>query len=222
VPLGLTGSQAPDASAFRRLFARLDAAVLDTLIGAFLWTRAATVAGRRVIAIDGKTVRGARTATTSAPHLVAAFGQATGTVLGQLATPAKSNEIPTVRTLLATFDLTGVVVTVDAMHTRTTPQPPSSAAGTTSSPSRPTSQRSTRRARTCRGATPRTTATCRKGTAAESGAPSRFSPHPPGSPSTAPPTAISLLRLAGATNIAETLRHHARQPGRAINLLLTS
>jgi predicted transposase YbfD/YdcC len=35
-------------------------------------------------------------------------------------------------------------------------------------------------------------------------------------------TAISLHRLAGATNIAEALRHHARQPDRAINLVLTS
>src|SRR5665811_297704 len=42
-----------------------------------------------------------------------------GTVLGQLAVTAKSNEIPAVRTLLATFDLDGVVVTVDAMHTQT-------------------------------------------------------------------------------------------------------
>jgi predicted transposase YbfD/YdcC len=77
------------------------------------------VGGRRVIAIDGKTVRGARTATGAAPHLVSAFDHATGTVLGQLATAATSNEIPTVRTLLASFDLTGVVVTVDAMHTQT-------------------------------------------------------------------------------------------------------
>jgi hypothetical protein len=84
-----------------------------------LWTRTRVVAGRRVIAIDGKTVRGARTATTvgktTAPHLVSAFDHATGTVLGQLATAAKSNEIPTVRTLLGTFDLNGVVVTVDAL-----------------------------------------------------------------------------------------------------------
>lgn len=50
---------------------------------------------------------------------MSALGHATGTVLGQLATAAKSNEIPTVRTLLAGFDLTGVVVTVDAMHTQT-------------------------------------------------------------------------------------------------------
>jgi hypothetical protein len=89
------------------------------LVGALLWTRTRVVAGRRVIAIDGKTVRGARTATTTAPHLVSAFDHVTATVLGQLATAAaKSNEIPTVRTLLGTFDLSadgGVVVTVDAL-----------------------------------------------------------------------------------------------------------
>jgi predicted transposase YbfD/YdcC len=117
--LGLSRPTAPDASTFRRVFARLDAATLDRLVGAFVWTRTRVVAGRRVIAIDGKTVRGARTTTTTAPHLVSALDHATGTVLGQVATAAKSNEIPTVRTLLAGFDLTDVVVTVDAMHTQT-------------------------------------------------------------------------------------------------------
>ena len=71
-----------------------------------------------MIAIDGKTVRGARRRDRGAPHLVAALDQASGTVLGQLAVAAKSNEIPAVRTLLAGFDLAEVVVTVDAMHTQ--------------------------------------------------------------------------------------------------------
>jgi len=83
-----------------------------------MWTRTRVAGGRRVVAIDGKTVRGARTASTAAPHLVSALDHATGTVLGQLATAAKSSEIPAACTLLAGFDLTGVVVTVDAMHTQ--------------------------------------------------------------------------------------------------------
>ncbi len=91
--LGLTRARAPEESTFLRVFAALDAAVLDGLVGAFLRTRTAIVGGRRVIAIDGKTVRGARTATTPAPHLVAAFEHASGAVLGQLATTAKSNEL---------------------------------------------------------------------------------------------------------------------------------
>lgn len=77
------------------------------------------VDGRRVVAFDGKTVRGARTAGGGAPpHLVAALAHGSGTVLGQVAVADKSNEIPAARELLALLDLNGVVVTMDAMHTR--------------------------------------------------------------------------------------------------------
>lgn len=125
--LGFRRGCGPSESAIRRAFARLDAAKLDAVLGAWMWTRTRVVDQRRVIAIDGKTVRGARTRTstgtstgaTATPHLVAAFDHDSGTVLGQLAVAAKSNEIPAVRTLLAGYDLAGVVVTVDAMHTQT-------------------------------------------------------------------------------------------------------
>jgi predicted transposase YbfD/YdcC len=120
--LGLTRTTAPEETTFRRVLAGLDATVVDGLFGAFLWTATQVVHGRRVIAIDGKTVRGARTAQRAAPHLIAALDHATGAVLGQLAVAAKSNEIPAVRTLLAAFDptaLRGAVITVDAMHTQT-------------------------------------------------------------------------------------------------------
>ena len=108
-----------DESTLRKLFARLDVDRLDRLLGAWLWTRTGVVDGRRVIALDGKSVRGAKRGDGSRPHLVAAFDHNTGTVLGQLAVTAKSNEIPCVRDLLACFDLSGVVVSVDAMHTQT-------------------------------------------------------------------------------------------------------
>ena len=117
--LGVTTGTGPDESTIRRVFARLDPDVLDQILGAFMWTRTHTVGTRRVIALDGKTVRGARSKTTTAPHLVAALDHGTGVVVGQLAVNAKSNEIPAVQGLLKLFDLTGVVVTVDAMHTQT-------------------------------------------------------------------------------------------------------
>ncbi|WP_295700537.1 ISAs1 family transposase [Lapillicoccus sp.] len=117
--IGMGGVASPDESTLRKLFARLDPDQLDRVLGAWLWTRTDDVHGQRVIALDGKTVRGARTPTTCAPHLVAALDHVTGTVVGQVAVAAKSNEIPAVRDLLACFDLTGVVVTVDAMHTQT-------------------------------------------------------------------------------------------------------
>jgi hypothetical protein len=42
--LGLTRAVAPDTSTFRRVLTRLDAAVLDALVGAFIWTRTGVVA----------------------------------------------------------------------------------------------------------------------------------------------------------------------------------
>lgn len=116
--LGVTAAAGPEESTIRRVFARLDPDLLDRLLGAFMWARTRTVATRRVIALDGKTVRGARSKSTTAPHLVAALDHGSGAVVGQLAVTAKSNEIPAVQGLLALLELTGVVVTLDAMHTQ--------------------------------------------------------------------------------------------------------
>ena len=113
--------KAPTESTLRKLFARLDGAALDRQLAVMAWTRTRHAGGRRVIAIDGKTVRGARSLTTTAPHLVAALDHVSGVVLGQNAIEAKSNEIPAVRDLLAGFDpadLRGCVITADAMHTQ--------------------------------------------------------------------------------------------------------
>lgn len=79
--LGLDRPCPPAEATFRRVFTGLDPDVLDGVLGAWFWARTGSVAGRRVIAIDGKTVRGARSRDadgTSAPHLVAAFDHAAG------------------------------------------------------------------------------------------------------------------------------------------------
>ncbi len=117
-PLGVPG-RVPGESTIRRAFTRLEADTLDLILGAYLWTRTSVAGGRRIIALDGKTVRGARTKTKTAPHLVAAYDHRAGAVLGQVAVTAKSNEIPAVQGLLRLFDLDGAVVTLDAMHTQT-------------------------------------------------------------------------------------------------------
>ncbi|MGL4178820.1 MAG: ISAs1 family transposase [Dermatophilaceae bacterium] len=117
--LGVTGTARPTESTIRRVFARIDADHLDRVLAAWMWTRIGVIQGRRVIAIDNKTVRGAKIRGGTAPHLVAVLDHALGVVLGQLAVAAKSNEIPCVRTLLGLFDLVNTVVTLDAMHTQT-------------------------------------------------------------------------------------------------------
>jgi predicted transposase YbfD/YdcC len=117
---GLGAARGPaEESTFRRAFALISPGVLDRVLGAWLHTRAVQAGGRLVIAIDGKTVRGAKDKTGKAPHLVAALAHGTGTVLGQVAVDAKSNEIPAVRDLLKAFaSLAAAVITIDAMHTQ--------------------------------------------------------------------------------------------------------
>ena len=108
-----------EESTFRRAFALVSADVLDRVLGAWLHTRAVQADGRLVIAIDGKTVRGAKNKDGKAPHLVAALAHRIGAVLGQVAVEEKSNEIPAVWELLKAFaSLAGAVITIDAMHTQ--------------------------------------------------------------------------------------------------------
>lgn len=52
--------RAPVESTMRKLFARLDAAALDRQFAVLAWCRTGQIQGRRVIAVDGKTIRGAR------------------------------------------------------------------------------------------------------------------------------------------------------------------
>jgi hypothetical protein len=97
----------------------ISADVLDRVLGAWLSIRAALAGGRLIIAIDGKTVRGAKSKGGKAPHLVAAPAHGIGAVLGQVAVDEKPSEIPAVRDLLKAFaDLAGAVITIDALHTQ--------------------------------------------------------------------------------------------------------
>jgi hypothetical protein len=79
---GLSNSSAPDESTLRKLFARIDPDALDQTLGVWMWTRTRIVDARRVIALNSKTIRGARTRPDSkAPHLIAAFDHNTEAVL---------------------------------------------------------------------------------------------------------------------------------------------
>ncbi|MFJ5901276.1 ISAs1 family transposase [Streptomyces sp. NPDC093064] len=115
----LTGAvSVPHPHTLRRLLVRLDGDPLDRAIGAFLAARATPAGpGLRAIAVDGKALRGSRTATTPYITLLAAMDH-DGHVLAQRQVSDKSNEIPAFQPLLSTIDLTGTVVTTDALHTQ--------------------------------------------------------------------------------------------------------
>ncbi|MFF2254837.1 ISAs1 family transposase [Streptomyces sp. NPDC058142] len=66
----------------------------------------------------GKAVRGSRTDTGKAVHLLAATLHTAQTVISQRQIQAKSNEIPAFAPLLERIDLRGVVVTAEALHTQ--------------------------------------------------------------------------------------------------------
>jgi len=113
--LGVTG-EVPSESTFRRTINKIDANGLDLIIGAWAALRAVNPKEFRVIAVDGKSLRGSTTAGGRCRHLLAAFTHITGMVLGQLDVALKTNEIPMFSTLLDNIELFGVLVTADALH----------------------------------------------------------------------------------------------------------
>jgi predicted transposase YbfD/YdcC len=114
--LGVTGVT-PCESTFRRTLQQLDADALDEAAGSWARQRTAPAPGRRrMIAVDGKTLRGSGTAGGPGRHLLAALDHAHGVVLGQVDVEAKTNEIPLFSTVLDHIDLAGAVITADALH----------------------------------------------------------------------------------------------------------
>jgi len=111
-----THKRLPSESTIRRTLAAVDGDDLDARMATWMATRVGHLAGRTVIAVDGKSLRGATPAGGVMPHLLAALHHGTGVVAGQLAVAAKSNEIPALPVLLAQLDLEDVVVTADALH----------------------------------------------------------------------------------------------------------
>ncbi|MFY1676985.1 ISAs1 family transposase [Streptomyces sp. WMMC905] len=122
----LTGTvPVPHPGTVRRLLARIDADLLDVAVGAFLDARrtrpAPTGDGARPVlrplAVDGKVLRGSRTGERAAVMLLAAMAHS-GEVLAQRQVADKSNEIPAFAPLLNGLDLTGTLITADALHTQ--------------------------------------------------------------------------------------------------------
>ena len=104
----------PSHDTFNRVFAALDP---KQFLDCFLrWTQSLREAvPQEIVALDGKALRRALNRGQSIKYVVSAWAESNGLVLGQLKVADKSNEITAVPELLRVLELSGCIVTLDAM-----------------------------------------------------------------------------------------------------------
>lgn len=104
----------PSHDAFNRVFAALDPhKFLDCFLS---WTqRLRQAVHQEIVALDGKALRRALNKEQALKYVVRAWAESNNLVLGQLKVADKSNEITAVPELLRVLELSGCIVTLDAM-----------------------------------------------------------------------------------------------------------
>jgi len=106
----------PSHDTFGRVFSALDTKVFSECF--VKWIASVTLVTKgSIVAIDGKTLRRSfdRASKKSAIHMVSAWAEGNQVVLGQIKTEEKSNEITAIPKLLKMLELSGCIVTIDAM-----------------------------------------------------------------------------------------------------------
>lgn len=105
----------PSHDTFNRVLAALDPEQMEKGFVAWVGSIAKLTAGE-VVAIDGKALRGTYAAGKKPiVHMVSAWAESNGLVLAQRKVDEKSNEITAIPKLLEALELSGTVVTIDAM-----------------------------------------------------------------------------------------------------------
>ena len=110
----------PSDDTFRRVFEKLDPKMLEQKLAQWMNQLIGSVA-QEVIPIDGKSLRGSydRQKGVKNLHLVTAWASEHRLVLGQVKVEDHSNEITAIPALLELIDITGAIITIDAMGTQT-------------------------------------------------------------------------------------------------------
>ena len=106
----------PSEDTIARVLARLDPGAFEKCL--LSWIQAVCVAtAHRLVAIDGKTLRGSADLEQgrAAIHMVSAWATANKLSLGQVVVGEKTNEITAIPELLQLLEISGALVTIDAM-----------------------------------------------------------------------------------------------------------
>jgi hypothetical protein len=111
--MGFAKGKTPCCTALHYLFVNLSAEAFEGALGQ--WLAGQKKAGGRAVAIDGKTLRGVQGDQIPGVHLLAAYAQEAGAVLGQLAVASKTNEHKAALRLLNVLPLKDTIVSGDAM-----------------------------------------------------------------------------------------------------------
>lgn len=114
----------PQKDVYRRVLSALKPEAFQACFEGWLKAlreRAAAVTGvtQPILAIDGKTLRRSHGGGLGALHLVSVWASEYGLSLGQAACGEKSNEITAIPEVLRLVDVSGAIVTIDAMGCQT-------------------------------------------------------------------------------------------------------
>jgi hypothetical protein len=100
------------------LFKALDIDAFESALRQWALALCDPNAARKVIHIDGKSLRGSRRCANDCVHLLSAYCDSTGAVLAQMEVDGKTNEPKAALELLRLISMKGTVVTGDAIFTQ--------------------------------------------------------------------------------------------------------
>ena len=108
----------PSHDTFNRVFSILCPEKFEVCFGQWVASLSNLLEGE-IVAIDGKTIRGAKVNGVSPIHMVSAWPCESNLVLGQQEVGDKTNEISAIPNLIEALALEGTTVTIDAMGCQT-------------------------------------------------------------------------------------------------------
>lgn len=111
----------PSHDTIQRVMGMISPDILQQLYGKWqeLLNREEGEALKKIICIDGKTMRSNKQGEEKPSHIITAWSREDGFSLGQKAVDEKSNEITAIPELLEKLQIKGQIITIDAMGTQT-------------------------------------------------------------------------------------------------------